>query len=78
MGDVAGMRTELPLLFHITHEMLATEDAGLLHFIFVLKQIPMRIPPNHTAMIRTETSMSMSITQRETLATLVANATFNW
>ena len=62
ISDVAGMGTELPLLPFITHEMLATEDAGLLHLGVTFEQIPMRIPPGHTASVRAEAALPMSWT----------------
>ena len=59
MGDVTAVRTILPQLSFIAHEMLATAGAGVLHLGVTFEQIPMRIPPNHTALVRTETALPM-------------------
>ena len=77
MGNVAGMRTILPTLPFIAHEMLATEDAGVLHLGVTFEQIPMRIPPNHTALVRTETALPMPWAEHEPLSALGADATFS-
>ena len=62
MGDVAGMGAELPTLPFIAHEMLATVGAGVLHLGVTFEQIPMRIPPGHTASVRAEAALPMSWT----------------
>ena len=59
MGDVAGMGAELPTLPFIAHEMLATTGAGVLHLGVTFEQIPMRIPPGHTASVRAEAALPM-------------------
>ena len=68
MGDVAGMGAELPTLSRIAHEMLATTDAGVLHLGIAVKQIPMRIPPDHTALVRAEAALPMPWAEHEPLA----------
>ena len=62
MGDVATVRTILPMLPFIAHEMLATVGAGVLHLGVTFEQIPMRIPPGHTASVRAEAALPMSWT----------------
>ena len=60
MGNVATVRAVLPTLPCIAHEMLATVGADVFHLGIAVEQIAMGIPPNHTALVRAETSMSMS------------------
>jgi len=60
LGDVATVRAELPALPFIAHEMLAAAGAGVLHCGFAFEQIPMCIPPYHTAMVRAEAALPMS------------------
>jgi len=60
MGDVAAVGAVFPLLPSIVHESLATAGAGVLYFIFALKQITMDIPPSSAAMVRAEASPPMS------------------
>jgi len=59
MGNVAGMRTILPTLPFIAHEMLATAGAGELHLGFASEQVAMGIPPSHTASVRAEAALPM-------------------
>ena len=62
MGYVAAVRTILSTLPFIAHEMLATVGAGVLHLGVTFEQIPMRIPPGHTASVRAEAALPMSWT----------------
>ena len=78
MGDVAGMGAELPTLPFIAHEMLATEDAGLLHLGVAFEQVAMGIPPSYSALVRAEAALPMTRAEHETHTALVADATFNW
>ena len=59
MGNVAGMRTILPTLPFIAHEMLATVGAGVLYQAYAFEQVAMGIPPSHTAMVRAEAALPM-------------------
>ena len=53
------MGTILPTLPFIAHEALTTAGADVLHLGCALKQIPMGIPPYHTAMVRAEATLPM-------------------
>ena len=70
MGNVAGMRTILPTLPFIAHEMLATADAGVFYPGSAPEQFPMGIPPSHTASVRAETALPMPWAEHETRAAL--------
>ena len=50
----------------------------MLHLGIAFKQIPMRIPPGHTASVRAEAALPMPGAEHETHTALVADATFNW
>jgi len=78
MGDVTAVRTILPQLSFIAHEMLATAGAGVLHLGFAFKQVAMGIPPSYSALVRAEAALPMTRAEHETHTTLVADATFNW
>ena len=53
--------------------MLATAGAGVIHLGVTFEQIPMRIPPDHPAMIRAKATLPMSWALCEALATLGTN-----
>ena len=72
------MGTILLLLSRIAHEMLATAGAGVLHLGFAFEQVPMRIPPSYSALVRAEAALPMTRAEHETHTALVADATFNW
>ena len=72
------MGAELPKLLFITHEMLATAGAGVLHLGFAFEQVPMRIPPSYSALVRAEAALPMTRAEHESRTALVADATFNW
>ena len=59
MGNVAGMRTILPTLPFIAHEMLATTGAGVLHLGFAFEQVAMGIPPSHSTLIGAKAALPM-------------------
>ena len=77
MGDVAGMRTELPTLPFIAHEMLAAAGAGVHHYGFAFEQVVMGIPPRHSTLVRTETALPMPWAEHEPLSALGTEATFS-
>ena len=78
MGDVATVRTILPMLPFIAHEMLATAGAGVLHLGFAFEQVAMGIPPSHTASVSTEAALSMPWAENENLTTLDTDAVVDW
>jgi hypothetical protein len=53
------MGTILPTLLFISHKTLTATGAGMLHLSIALEQIPMRIPPDHPAMIRAKAALPM-------------------
>ena len=59
MGDVAGMRTILPTLPLIAHELLAAAGAGVLNHAFAVEQVAMGIPPSHATLVRAEAALPM-------------------
>ena len=70
MGNVASVRTILPTLPFIAHEMLATEDAGVLHLGVAFEQVAMGIPPSYSALVRAEAALPMPWAEHETRAAL--------
>ena len=77
MGDVAGMRTILPMLPFIAHEMFATAGAGVLYQACAIEQVAMRIPPHHTTLVRAEAALTMPWAEHEPLSALGTEATFS-
>ena len=78
MGNVAGMRTILPTLPFIAHEMLATAGASVLQQYLAVEQVAMGIPPSYTALVRAEAALPMTRAEHETHTALVADAAFYW